>query len=196
MKNIIFDIGGVLLKDKPISILNKFMINQEDYQQIVSFFKNWEKLDLGYQTIKEKLLECKLPSNIYNKYENILLKYYEYRDINKDIIKLIKSLKEKNYHIYILSDNNKEAANYYIKHYLQDIDGYIFSCDYNITKINGLFDIFLDKFKLNPCECYFIDNNKENIQIARKYNIMGYLFNENDDINKLYCDMKNNNIDI
>ncbi len=196
MKNIIFDIGGVILRDKPSSILDKLNINKKDYNQLIMFFKNWEKLDLGQQSLEEKLIECNFPDYISSKYKDILLKYYEFRDINIDIIELIKKLKHNNYKIYVLSDNNLEAYKYFQKNTLfNDIDEWVVSCNYGATKRDGkLFEILLDKYKLLPQECYFIDDKDENINVAYKYNIKGFRFDDNFGIEQLYNDMKNNGI--
>jgi len=198
MHNIIFDLGGVLLKSKPISILKKIDINEEEYSQLINFFENWKKLDLGQQSLEEKFLECNFPDYISSKYKDILLKYYEIRDINMDLINLINKLKNNNYKTYILSDNNLEASNYYKNNALfSEIDGWVVSCDYNVTKNDGkLFEILLDNYKLKPEECYFIDDKQSNIDMAFKYNINGYKYNENSNIMKLYDDMRENDIKI
>ena len=115
-----------------------------------------------------------------------------------ELINIINKLKSKKYNIYILSDNNKEAFEYYKNHDLfENINGWILSCEYNTLKEDGiLFDILLNQFNLNANECYFIDDNFININEARKHGIKGYLFNEKDNINQLYDNMRNNNINI
>ena len=155
-------------------------------------------MDLGQQSLEEKFLECYYTDYISSNYKDILLKYYEIRDINMDLINLIYQLKNNSYKIYILSDNNLEASSYYKNHTLfHVIDGWIFSCDYNVTKSDGkLFEILLDKFKLKPEECYFIDDKQSNIDMAFKYNINGYKYDGNSDIMKLYNNMRKNGIKI
>ena len=196
MKNIIFDLGGVILKGTPLSILNKLNINSNDYEELKRFFYDWKKLDLGIESLENKFNSCNYSNYIIVNYKNILINYYKLRDINYELIELIKILKNNNYKVYILSDNNKESDSYYRKLELfNNIDGWILSCNYQKLKKDGLlFEILLNKYNLNPSECYFIDNTKENILIAYKYGIKGYLFNENDDINNLYNDMYNNEI--
>lgn len=107
-------------------------------------------------------------------------------------------LKKNNYNIYILSDNNLESFNYYKNHKLfNNIDGWIISSEYNTLKSEGvLFDILIKKYRLNPSQCYFIDDKIDNVKEAEKHGIKGYIFNEDDSINKLYNDMKNNEINI
>ena len=129
-------------------------------------------------------------------YKDKLINYYKYREIDKELLELRSKLKLNNYNVYILSDNNKEAIEYYESNNLFDsIDGYIISYEYNKLKRDGiLFDILLNKYNLNPNECYFIDDLEININEAKKHGIKGYLYNN--DINDLYDDMVNNGIDI
>ena len=51
MKNIIFDLGGVILKETPIKRLKNIEINE--YKELSKFFQNREKLDLGKDYIKK-----------------------------------------------------------------------------------------------------------------------------------------------
>ena len=196
MKNIIFDLGGVILKGTPLSVLDKFNLNSNDYEELKRFFIDWKNIDLGIESLENKFNSCNYSNYIISNYKNILINYYKLRDINFELIELIKKLKNNNYNVYILSDNNKESDLYYRELELfNNIDGWILSCNYQKLKKDGLlFEILLNKYNLNPSECYFIDNTKENILIAYKYGIKGYLFNENDDINNLYNDMLNNEI--
>lgn len=137
---------------------------------------------------------CNYPDNIKNIYKDKLINYYKYRKINKELIDMIDKLKINNYNVYILSDNNKEAIEYYKSNNLFDnVDGYVISYEYNKLKKDGiLFDILLNKYKLNPSECYFIDDSIINISEAKKHGINGYLYDG--DINNLYDDMLSNGI--
>lgn len=193
MKNIIFDLGGVIIKDKPSSILKKYNIDGLEYKKLLLFFDNWKLLDLGYKSLKDKLLECNFDNSL-NKFQDILLNYYKYREIDNNLIELIKELKSRNYKVYVLSDNNLEVSKYYQNHKLfSNIDGWVFSCDYHYLKKDGLlFEIFLNKYHLKPEDCYFIDNDKANIDIARQYNITSYLYHN--DFNDLYNNLIKNNI--
>ena len=191
IKNIIFDLGGVILKDKPISTIKN--INKKDYQELKKFFNNWEKLDLGEYTLEDKFNKCNFPPNIEKKYKDILTHYYKYRKINTELINTINKLKDSNYNIYILSDNNKDSFTYYKNHKLfKNIDGWIVSCEYNTLKKDGeLFNILIKKYNLNPNECYFIDDNIINIKKAKEYGIEGQVFNQEQNINNLYNDIIN-----
>ena len=198
MKNIIFDLGGVILLDKPISILNNIEVDDTTYNDLKIFFDDWKMLDLGNESLEDKFNKCNLSKENEVKYKNILLNYFKYRKLNENIISLINKLKRNNYNVYILSDNNWECFNYYKEHELfKNLDGWVVSCEYNTSKKDGkLFDILIDKYNLIPEDCYFIDNEINNVKEANKHGIRGYVFNEKDNINYLYDDLKNNNIEI
>lgn len=190
MKNIIFDLGGVILEGKASSVLDKLNLNNEEYNSLLEFFNDWKNLDIDKETIEDKFNSYNFNQEIINKYKDKLLKYYELRNINIELINLIKELK-RNYKVYILSDNNKEASIYY-KNLFNDLDGYVFSYEYKTIKKEGkLFDIFLNKYNLNPKDCYFIDDNIENIVIAQEKGINTYQYTNNENLIKY---LKDNNI--
>ena len=190
MKSIIFDLGGVILEGKASSILDKFNLNNEEYNLLLEFFNDWKNLDIDEETIEDKFNSYNFPLEIINKYKDKLLKYYELRNINIELINLIKELKN-NYKIYILSDNNKDASIYY-KELFKGLDGYVFSYEYKTLKKDGkLFDILLDKYNLNPKDCYFIDDNIENIEVAKEKGINTHQYTNNENLIKY---LKDNNI--
>lgn len=194
MKNIIFDLGSVILKGHAYDTLNKLNLSNEEYNKLLLFFKNSEIADLRYESLSQIFDKCNFDKELY-KYKDSVIKYYEIRDLNQNLIALIKKLKQ-NYKIYILSDNNKEAIEYYKKKF-NFLDGMVASCDYHVSKNEGkLLEILINKYNLNPSECYFIDDKKENISLGEKIGIKGFVFNENQDIALLYEDMKENNIKI
>ncbi len=180
MKNIIFDLGGVILKGKAKDVLNKLDLTEEEYNELIKFFDNWNDMDITNMSIEEKFDSYNFSENTKSKYKDVLLKYYELRDLNTNLINLIKELK-KNNRVYILSDNNKAASLYY-KKLLNNLDGYVFSYEYKTIKKDGkLFDIFLDKYKLDPKDCYFVDDTEENILVANSRGINGILYKQNDE---------------
>lgn len=179
--NIIFDLGGVILPGKAKDILDKLNLKEEEYNELVGFFDNWDEMDITDTSIEEKFNSYNFSYNIKNKYKDKLLKYYELRDYNNKLINLIKDLKNNNNRVYILSDNNKDASLYY-KSVLKDLDGYVFSYEYKTIKKEGkLFDILLEKYSLDPSTCYFIDDTKENIEVANSKGINGILYENNDE---------------
>ena len=187
MKNIIFDLGGVILVDKPSQVLNKMNVTKDEYSELIRFFDNWDDLDLGYETLEEKFDKCNFSLELCNKYKDKLIHYYQLRDIDYKFIALANKLKNRGYNLYILTDNNNECVKYYMNSEKFSIfDGWVISSEYNTLKKDGkLFEILLNKYNLNGNECFFIDDKKENIMIAKTYGIDGLVYS------KSYNDIEN-----
>ena len=170
IKNIVFDLGNVILKDTPSVVLENSKISYENCQIIKSrFFDNWNELDLGNETLKEHLNNCGFDFHVDENIREILLNYYKYRPFNNEIIELMNNLKSNKYNIFILSNNNKETYEYLKKlPIFKSVDGWIVSCDYHIMKPNKEIYIKLFRtFNIIPEECFFIDDKEENINVAK-----------------------------
>ena len=110
IKNIVFDLGNVILKGSPNIVLEQIKTDKKQYESIKNnFFNDWKALDLGESTLRKKLEKCKFDFEIDSEIEEKLLRYYKYRPFNTEVLELINELKEKGYKIYILSNNKKEA---------------------------------------------------------------------------------------
>ncbi len=191
MKNIIFDLGGVILKGASFSVLDGIDIDSGIYTELRKFFDNWDDLDLGEKSLLEKYNGFNFSTDLY---KDRLVNYFLYRDLNVELLDKMNVLRNNGYKVYVLSDNNVDASRYY-KDNFKDVDGWVVSCDYHTLKRDGLlFDILLDKYNLDPFECYFIDDRKVNVEEALKHNIKGFVFNGDNDL--LYEDMRSNGIDI
>lgn len=198
IKNIIFDLGNVILKDKPSIILENLNLGDEVYNDIKeNFFNTWSKLDLGLISLEDFFYQCKFESIVSDNIKEKLINYYKYRPFNENVLNVLHDLKRKEYNIYLLSNNNKETANYLRKlDFYQDISGDVYSCDYNVIKPNiEIYNILLNKFNLIPQECLFIDDNQSNIETALKLGFKTINYNTLNDnlslkINK-YIDEEN-----
>ncbi len=182
IKNIIFDLGKVILLDKPNCVLNLIKLDNNKKRMIDDkFFQNWRDLDLGKKTLKKHWQDCNFDFEINDELENIITHYYKYRPINNEIIDLIINLKKDNYQIYILSNNNLDAKEYFMSlPFFQYIDGYVFSCDYGLLKPNPeIFQVLFDKYHLIPKESLFIDDKKKNIEVAELLGMKGFVFDYN-----------------
>lgn len=198
IKNIIFDLGNVILKDTPSVVLENLKISDEIYKIIkCKFFDNWNKLDLGKETLKEHLDNCGIDFTIDDEIREVLLNYYKYRPFNNEVIELMNNLKSNMYNIFILSNNNKEAYNYLVKLLIfEAVDGWIVSCDYNIIKPDKKIYIKLfENFNIKPEESFFIDDKAENIKVAEQLGMKGFVLDwKNQGIYELVGSLKENDI--
>ncbi len=171
IKNIIFDVGGVIVKGHPSDVLDKIDIDSKLKKEVNNkFFSNWSDLDLGEVTLKEKFDKCNFSFNMTDELKDILINCYRYREFNKAILKLIHTLKINSYNVYILSNNNYDTVEYLRNlDFYKDIDGDCFSCFYHVVKPDKKFyKILIDKYNLDVSCSLFIDDNEKNIDMAKK----------------------------
>ena len=98
-------------------------------------------------------------------------------------------IKGKGYGIYILSNASDRFYKYFPRFLPLDyFNGVVVSSDIHMIKpYEGIYKYILEKYKINPEECLFIDDREENIEGARKVNIKVELFKNNyKDIIKKY----------
>lgn len=193
IKNIIFDIGGVLADPKSghwfitpnfWNIIDKKYVRDDELK--ISLKKY---LYLQTQEPKTELEEHEMFSNYYYQ----VLKEINYPNITKDITSKIaddcvynddkfifyddvKEVLEKlsmQYNLYIISNGwpssfrvlkNKNINNYF--------KGITISSMYSTTKEENLFDVFLDEYKdVDPKESIYIDDRRH---ILEKANVYGF----------------------
>ncbi len=140
IKNIVFDVGNIIVKGKPKEALEYIELD-EKYKEIIKevIFENpdWKKLDYGELDFDEyfELNKDKLPAEIRAIAKDCLFKSVEYRKFNENILSLIKKLYENKYKIYILSDNNVNTYNYLKKSKLNEyVSGWCISAFYGEVK--------------------------------------------------------------
>lgn len=74
IKNIIFDLGNVILKGKPSIILENLNLDDELYNDIKEkFFNDWSKLDLGLISLDDYFYQCNFKSIISNEIKERLI---------------------------------------------------------------------------------------------------------------------------
>jgi len=92
--------------------------------------------------------------------------------------RIIESLKEK-YNLILLSDHIKEWVDYILStnKELEIFKHQYFSYEYGMLKNDkGTFKYILEKEQIIPSETIFIDDNKDNIEMANREGIQGIVF--------------------
>ena len=197
IKNIIFDLGKVLINFKPEEFAEKNI--KEEYREkffnVVFKGQEWADLDRGVleysdavKIFSEKIPECS--SEIEKLFDNYILDVLE--PIEKNI-EIMKSLKGK-YKLYILSNFHYPAFDYIFKNweFFKYFDGKIVSGHCKFLKPEKeIYELLCSSYSLNPDECVFIDDTKVNIEAAEKFGIKGIHLT---DINILEEKLKENNL--
>ncbi len=185
--NYIFDFGNVIGEFYPEKLTAPF-VQDEDLKKFVSEVAfdrlYWDRLDSGDITDEE--IKADIQRRIPGDVGELACKVYD-NWINtmtpvKNIQKLIFDIHKSGKRLYLLSNISAEFGRDYkkvkwIKELFDCFDGLVFSGAIGMVKPNiDIFEYILNRYNLNPGECLFIDDRKENIDVAKKIGIESYLF--------------------
>ncbi|MBD7913580.1 HAD family phosphatase [Clostridium sp. Sa3CUN1] len=176
-KNIIFDLGNVLLSFNPMEYL-KSKISEEKIQEVYKAIfqsEEWIMLDRGTITEKEAINNIIEKNSIYR--DDISLAFEDWYAILKPIeetIKVLEDLKSKGYNIYYLSNFHelafKEVSTK--NSFFELFDGGVVSYEEKIIKPEEeIYRLILKRYNLIPSETIFIDDTKVNVEGAEKLGI-------------------------
>lgn len=190
-KNIIFDLGNVVLDYNPVAYL-KEKINDDKVEKVIleAVFKSeeWPMLDRGVIT-EEEAIERIVNRDIKNKefIEIAFENWYEMLKPLNDTVMLIKELKNKGFNLYYLSNFHLKAFDYVIKknEVFKLFDGGIVSFKEKLLKPEkDIYTKILEAYDLKASECIFIDDVLENVEGANKEGIKGIQFKNIKDLRK------------
>jgi putative hydrolase of the HAD superfamily len=181
IKNLIFDVGNVLLEYRWHQMLLDYGLTKEEAAVAGPLFfdhETWKELDLGNMPVEDVicLYEKQLPQ--YAGLIRWFLTHLELMPIPRpDVWEKVHALKEKGYKIYLLSNYNEDFFRVHTQDaaFLKDIDGKVVS--YEIHKIKPYPEIYqylLDKYSLKPEESVFFDDRPENTQTAQELGMKTY----------------------
>lgn len=218
MKNIIFDIGGVLANPKSghwfitnnfWNIIDKTLVNEEKLKESLRKY-----LYLQTQEPKTENDEHKMFSTYYYN----VLKNIKYSNVSYDIAKkladdcvynddkfmffdddipILEQL-SKNYNLYIISNGWPSSLRVLkSKNIDKYFKGIVVSSMYTTIKEEKLFNIFLDKYKdVQPKESLYIDDREHILQKADEYDFNLLLMDRKNRISKSKFKIINNMSDI
>lgn len=188
-KNIIFDIGNVLLNFKPEEYLMKKFNNTETVMTLskeIYQSQEWVMLDKG--TITEKDAINILTQRHPNNKELIIKAFTSWYDILTPIeetVEILKKLKRLEYRLYFLSNFHHLAFEHVTKKFdfFNIFDGGIVSYKVKLVKPDiNIYNMLVSKYDLNPEESVFIDDMNTNIESANKCNLGTILFKSPEDL--------------
>lgn len=185
IKNIIFDIGKVLVSYEPDAYMESLGISADKQAKInKAMFQNklWDISDQGIYS-KEELLkmfiegapDCEVEiRQLYGTIGNTI-------EMLPHSMPWLSELKERGYKIYILS-NYAEETYHQTKDklkFLSLVDGAVFSFQCKLIKPNReIYEHICQKFQLNCSECIFVDDRLVNVEAARNNGILSVLFHD------------------
>lgn len=180
IKNIIFDLGNVLVSTnmEDLMAVDPDIPNDKINYIMSQWYKDEDDpigLDEFKSIIPDRLKEA----------SKFIPKLFEYniRCVNPFdyTIPLIDKLKADGYNVYFLSNWSKwsyELLDKYRKFdFLEKMNGGVWSWQTGCMKPNErIYRILLNKYNLNPEECVFFDDLKDNVEVANNVGIKGVLF--------------------
>ena len=196
IRNIIFDLGNVIINYNQEQIINNFTKKEEEIKYIydeIFHAPEWELMDLGNIT-NDQAIEVINKRNEF-KYQkltdNFLHEWYKKQEINRDIVEIAKKLKKNGYKLFVLSNMANLTYEYFKNdEFFSLCTGIIISAHEHLIKPDEkVFRLLLDKYKLNAEECLFIDDDpsEQNYKTANKIGIQGrrIIPNQAEDVRKL-----------
>lgn len=183
---VIFDLGSVLIKNVFRDSINNSNIPDDIIEDLI----------LRYANISNNIKESMSPKQAIDLYKDALPdKYKKYAKemftlLNTGIEKfdytesMLKSLKNKGYKIYYLSNWNKASFELCkskgLFEFLDLFDGGIISYEVGMMKPEeNIYKLLIKKYNIIPNNAIFFDDKKENVDAAKNVGLSGKLFDSN-----------------
>ena len=190
IKNIIFDMGGVLLRFEPDYFIARLGITGSDADLLhreVFRSADWVRMDRGTLTDEEgvRRICARLPAHLHKAASELICRW-EHPEIlpMEGMADLIGELKAAGYGIYLLSNAFTRQHEYWHRvpgsEYFDDT---LISADVKLLKPQReIYELALNKFGINADECMFIDDRADNIEMAETCGIRGIVFHGDTEI--------------
>ena len=182
MKNIVFDLGGVLFaRDK-----------HKCTPEFIDFFRFirtdpmpdfWVEYDRGTLTLDQVIdALCALHGCTPEVARAYVREAIDRQEPVRATERLVGELKRAGYRLYVLSNMSREFIDFLRRADVYALfDGEVVSCEEGTVKPEPrIYRILLDRYGLDPAETLFIDDRAANIAAAREAGIDGFLFDPHD----------------
>lgn len=170
IKNIVFDMGNVVLTYNPNEIIKHFTLDEHEQEVLIETVFNsqeWLELDKGEITKEDAVNKIKkrVPNKLHLFVDKVMDEWYQYLPENKEISILVKGLRERGYRIYLLSNAALCFYDYYQKvTAFKYFNGFYVSAKHHLLKPDPkIYEDFFHSFRLEAKECFFIDDNIDNV---------------------------------
>ena len=187
IKNVVFDIGGVLADFRIKEFLASKGLDAPMIKRVLKasvMNPYWGKFERGEVSEEETLrafaandpeieMELRL---VFTSLSGMLT-------IRDYAIPLVQLLKDAGYGVYYLSNYSKKAYDECGESlaFMPYMDGGVVSFKVGMTKPDPrVYQCFLDRYRLQPENCVFIDDTEENVTAARDQGFAGIVFKSYD----------------
>lgn len=191
IRNIVFDLGNVLLDFDPANYLDKLGYKGQIKDELIAeIFETEEWLMLDRGTISQENAVKKWQQrnpDLKDEIAEVMAEWEKLLTLKADTEEILKTLAAKDFNLYILSNFHKKAFTYVSSKYefFNYFDGRVISADVKMIKPEAeIYEHLLNKFNLKAEATIFIDDSKENIKAALKKGIRVIHFEDAESLEK------------
>ena len=183
IKNVVFDMGGVLMDWDPVKISRALCPDPDDAALLahaVFDSREWGWVDAGViapETVAWTA-KLKLPERLHDLADVFALRWYEAFDPLPEMGELVRELKAAGYGVYLLSNAGVTFAEYRDRiPAIDSMDGILVSCYERMVKPDeAIYQLFCERFGLEPASCLFVDDLLRNVVGAQRAGLQGYVY--------------------
>ncbi len=183
IRNIIFDMGQVLIRFDREHFLSRLGIQGEDRTTLmreVFLSLEWAQMDRGTLTEEQALVSIcgRLPGHLHQAARKLVLEWDSPLLPVPGMYELIGELKAKGYGIYLLSNASLRQHDYWPRiPASRFFDGTLISAYEKLVKPQPeLYRLLLERFSLEAEECLFVDDMPANVEGGVFCGIPGIVF--------------------
>ncbi len=184
-KNIVFDMGGVLVVWDPDRFIRDLGLAGEDaviLKREVYGNADWAMMDRGDLTPDEfrRRVFPRLPERLRDAAEQAAFHWADKRTEIPGMRELLAEIRGAGHPLYLLSNASLQHHDYWPKYAIAGLiepEHVFISADVQLLKPEpAIYERFLARYGLDPMACVFIDDNPINILYARRAGIDGIVF--------------------
>lgn len=173
IRNVVFDVGNVLIGFRSMEMLRDHGLDEEkseEFARCIFMDPLWKEFDLENMSFEEVVRAY------MDKYPKLaadvrwLMDHSELMAVPRpDVWEKVHRLKKAGYRLFILSNY---SSVFFVKHtqgatFLEDMDGKVISCELHVIKPDeGIYRALLNRYGLKADECIFFDDLAENVDAA------------------------------
>ena len=179
IKNIVFDIGNVLIGFDPKKYLTALFGKEKAVRISEAVFGSgyWPELDIA-RLSEERILGLfySAAPDLHDEIKEAFDRIGECVEKCEWVTPFIDSLKQRGYGVYFLSNMSEhvKASNTEAFAFTSHMNGGIWSCDVHLIKPDPeIYRALFDTYGLVPEECLFIDDRKKNTDAAELVGMKG-----------------------
>ena len=186
IKNLVFDLGNVLVEFKPKDYMERLGFAENDIinlHQIIFKDKRWNEFDRGTLTIDKYVEDLKNENPEYAGHIDNIFSENWTSNLFRPKFETIEFLKRasEQYGIYVLSNVSQYVLSY-VKSlgFWDNVNSGTYSYEIGSCKPEPeIYQAFFRDNNLNPQDCLFLDDLAANIEAAKKAGMNGIVFNDN-----------------